>query len=516
MGTRDSYTFCIYFSTLYFEPQIMKKFIYSLLVVFLATVSCTKADFHAPVTDFDDHGKSLIVRNDSNRVSITDIYGIIAKDFPQTKGSIGVNDFEVTSYVRNRTDTLMYILNTGGNGWKIYSPDKRTPAILAEGDRGSFSLEDGSPAVAVWLDCLANDMERVLESSDDELTFSSEDIQAYKGFWNRSSGQTEEVQDVLDSIVRPFPLPLPKGHWEEEIYSTVIEYDRVDHMVPKWDQWSPYNRCCPYYVSNPTQRACAGCVAVAGAQILYYLHNKLGVPHSAYSYGTCVGNVDSYQRHFTHESTEVWEQMSVDYISPNDTLFSGDTLLPEAVLIGYVGALVDMHYRDNILFDIQYSWALPRNIKDNVLDYYNISSSRGDYDEDVVQSNLLNQMPVVVSATNLLIPADFNIHCFVIDGYRRMHTKYTYYHYFVIEEPPTRPVTMPAPYSTYSYSEPEMTAVKINWGWHTQWDEDNPLNDGWYTLTGGWTVVQIDETYDYNHNRNMIYGFEYVEPVSML
>ena len=120
----------------------MKKFIYLIFVVFVATLSCTKADFYAPVTDFEDHGMTLTASRDSNRVSLSDIYDVIERDFPNTKGSNAVNDFEVTSYVRNRADTLMYIVNSGGNGWKIYSSDKRTPAILAEGDKGYFSLEE--------------------------------------------------------------------------------------------------------------------------------------------------------------------------------------------------------------------------------------------------------------------------------------------------------------------------------------------------------------------------------------
>lgn len=37
-----------------------------------------------------------------------------------------------------------------------------------------------------------------------------------------------------------------------------------------------------------------------------------------------------------------------------------------------------------------------------------------------------------------------------------------------------------------------------------------PLNDGWYTLTDNWVVTELSgETYDYNHNRTMIYGFDY-------
>lgn len=201
----------------------MKKFIHSLLFVSLAAVSCTKVGIYAPMTDFDDHRMTLTAERDSNRVSLSDIYDVIARDFPQTKGSNAINDFEVTSYVRNRADTLMYIVNSGGNGWKIYSSDKRTPAILAEGDKGYFSLEEGSPAVAVWLDCLATDMERVLHSSDEELTFGKEDIQANKVFWMGALEPSDDTRTNWDSLLKPHPT----GHWEKELISSTIEYEEV-------------------------------------------------------------------------------------------------------------------------------------------------------------------------------------------------------------------------------------------------------------------------------------------------
>jgi len=469
----------------------MKKLIYSLLVVFLATVSCTKADFYAPVTDFDDHRMALTTRRDSSRVSLSDIYDVIERDFPQTKGSNAINDFEVTSYVRNRTDTLMYIVNSGGNGWKIYSSDKRTPPILAEGDKGYFSLEEGSPSVAVWLDCLASDMERVLRSSDEELTFSKEDIQANKMFWMGSLEPAENTRSKWDSLLKPHPT----GHWEKELISSTIEYEEVDHMAPKWHQESPYNQCCPYYVKKPTKKAYAGCVAVAGAQLLYCLNEKLGVPITMFSDGVCVGDVSNYQKYFSNESANIWDEMSSECVTSVDSLNSED------VLISYVGMLVNMHYCETD--DDGYSWALPRNIKGNILDTYGISSSRGSYDEDIVRESLLNNMPVVVSATDLLIPTDFSIHCFVIDGYRKERTKNTYRNYFVNDGTIVSDV-MPVPYLSYSYSTTRVTAIKINWGWDTQWAVPNPVNDGWYTLTGGWTVTN-GETYDYNHNRTMIY-----------
>lgn len=474
----------------------MKKCLNLIYIILL--VSCTELASVIPMTVSDIEQNSYKANRDSNRVSIHDVYDVLSRDFPNTKAASGIQEYDITSYVSNGNDTLMYIVNTKADGWKIYSSDKRVPAVLAEGYRGSFSIEEGSPAVAVWLDCVARDMERVHRSSDAELTFKKDEIEANKFYWTHQTEKLENNgQRLTDSLVI-----LPPGHWEEVTY-TSVERDSVVHMVPKWDQWEPYNECCPYYVNEPNSRACAGCVSIAGAQILYYLHNKLGVPASMYSHGSCVGNVDGFQKLFSSLSESVWDQMSIENQSSNNT----SSVIPEAILISYVGQLVNMHYCENGIDN--YSWALPRNIKDNVLDFYGITSSHENYDEDIVANSLLKGMPVIVSATDLLIPVDFDIHCFVIDGYKSERTKYTHHHYYVIESPPDQMITMPPKgYSTYTYSSSRVTAIKINWGWWSQWDSQDPKNDGWYALTGGWTVTNSGDTYDYNYNRKIIHGFE--------
>ena len=123
-----------------------------------------------------------------------------------------------------------------------------------------------------------------------------------------------------------------------------------------------------------------------------------------------------------------------------------------------------------------------------------------------MKANLENDLPVIVTATNLLIPADFDIHCFVIDGYKKTYTKYTHYHYWYVEDGgidlnPGEHM----PYYTYTYTTPEITAIKINWGWKSQWGSSH-VNDGWYSLTANW-YVQNGSYYSYNYNVSMSYGF---------
>jgi hypothetical protein len=464
------------------------------VIIFLA--SCAKIEPDAFLSSLENN---VVVENINevsydNNVYINDVLGIVERDFPDTKG-FEKPRYDLTSYVGKESDTLMYILNfKDGSGWKIYSSDKRTPAILAEGDSGYFSLEDGSPAVAMWLSCVADDMVRVHRASDSELRFSEEEIRFNRAFWTADKCVKVDRQISRESPQRNDP----PGHWEEEITAQTVVLESIDHMVAEWDQWAPYNRCSPYYVNDFDTRACAGCVAIAGSQMLFYLHGKIGLPTTMYSQGYCIGDLDDFQKYFNYENTTVWSSMSTNY-NTNSLDF-----IPEAVLIGYVGELVEMNYCE--VGSNRFSWTLPGKLKTKVFEPYGISCSQGMYNENSVKSSLLNQMPVIVTATNLLVPLDFDIHCFVIDGYRKTQIKYTHYHHYVYDVDPEEETPAPDEFYTYTYSVPDVTGIKINWGWWSQWT--NGANDGWYTLTGDWVVTNADgETYDYNYHRNMIYDF---------
>ena len=82
-------------------------------------------------------------------LSQEDIYAFIERNSPKTKGALASQP-SVVPYVDNQGhDTLMYIVNyPGEGGWKILSSDSRTPAIIAEGYTGSFSLDEADGAVA--------------------------------------------------------------------------------------------------------------------------------------------------------------------------------------------------------------------------------------------------------------------------------------------------------------------------------------------------------------------------------
>lgn len=455
-------------------------YILSALLQGFLSFSCSRIDPDVGLSGLDGCFST------SNTVTTSMVKDMLERNQSSTKADKKISQYTVEPYVFSG-DTLMYIVQfKHDGGWRILSSDTRVPPILAESESGCFSIEDGSPAVSVWLRNMANDMAKIRASSDEELTFSKEEIENNKRKWG------------IPSRYQPPEYSDPYGHWEVTSYSETEVLNTVNHMVAKWDQNSPYNELSPFYVDDPTKRAAAGCVAIAGSQVLLYLHSKLGVPSDMFSQGYCVGNTSYFYREFSNATSTVWNQMDTSYHS-----FSYGTL-PEAILIGLVGELVDMHYWEGISH--HNSWAFPENLRTNVFNSYGINCSRGSYDSDMVKTNLLNQLPVIVSGSNQLIPVDGNIHCFVIDGFKITRQKNTYIRFWVLDETPPPGYIMPEEQRSISYTSPDITSIKINWGWWSQWTYPY-INDGWYALTGGWTVNLDNEVFDYNYNLNMTYGF---------
>lgn len=423
-------------------------------------------------------------------VDLETVINFTERLYPHTKGD-NTSGFNVLPIVGTDSDTLMYIVNYGaGRGWKIFSADSRTPAVIAESDRGSFSLETGNEGLRVWMDGVSKNMEIIRHSEDAFLNFSRDEIIANKSFWNKEEGRG----------IHP-PVFEAQGEWHVSTHIETFVSDSLNHMTPKWYQREPYNDFCPLKTNGTVDRAKVGCVAVAGAQVLYYLHGKFGIPQTMVSSGYCVGDINNYTQSFFNPSSTVWASMDTTF---HNTSGSGGA---ERIMIGHVTNLVDSHFHNS------YTWALPANLRTNVFEWYGYSCSHGNYDDTVVKASLEADLPVIITATDLLIPTDGDIHTFVIDGYKSTYKKYIYHHYWVPYNPETF-IYLPEydDYYTISYSSPAITSIKMNWGWDSQWDKDNPLNDGWFSLTDSWIVFEgTSLEYDYNYHRKMIYGFTVTE-----
>lgn len=467
---------------------MVKQKVFPLLIVFLVFTALLGSCNKDKALVSSNTIKPIKSEKSETFVSWESINEYASRNNPRARSNERLG-YTINPVIGERSDTLMYIINYGnGDGWKIISADNRTPAIIAESENGSFTLDSENHSVNVWIECIANDISIIRQTGNDSLNFDEEEILANQSFWTPNH--------------RSQPLePDPDGYWTESITSEIIVVEAVEHMTPHWDQDTPYNRYCPLNSSDTTKRAPTGCVATAGAEVLYYLHDHLGVPSTMVSQGECVGDINNYYRHFYDENTSIWASMDTNYVS---------TLSPpyaEALMMGHIGALMGMNYHNS------YSWIYPARLRTHVFGPMGISCSHGSYDAAIVKSSLNNGLPVIVTASNLLIPLDFDIHCFVIDGYKKTYTKYKHHHYFIPYDPEmVLPPGVYESYDTYTYSSTDITAIKINWGWSSQWRSVDPLNDGWYTLTDDWNTLDGQgHEISYNYNREMIYGFSVVE-----
>lgn len=409
-----------------------------------------------------------------NYVTIDAVNSFVTNDIRTVKS--GVSGFKVTPYTSSDGDTLMYLVNyEDSKGWKIISSDSRTPAILAESEIGCFSVDDNTHGIQAWIDIVSNNIKRIRHLPDSALSFSPLDIALNRSTWTG------------ERVVRRGPGN-GYGYWEEIVSSEIEDYVIQDHFVAKWHQHEPYNQYCPLKTDGSGDRTPAGCVAVAGSEVLYYLHNQIGKPR--FMYTNVSYTADSII--FSNPDSTIWASMNpqCQFISYSN--------LPEAVMIRYVGAASATDYHNS------FSWALPMALRVLVFNGLGITCFSGAYDESIVKESMNSMMPVIVTASDQMIPVNGRIHCFVIDGFRMVRTKYTIYHHWDQNPESPNPHILPDYYS-YEYSPPFIYQIKINWGWESQWLIP-PVNDGWYSLTAHWEV-QNGETYNYNNNVSMIYGF---------
>ena len=431
----------------------MKTYLYSHLFIlfFLLIVNACAIE---PTPELINNNSDLfLVSNLNNRVSFKEAYAQ-ASIVTKTKSESDILCIEpIVSIVG---DTLMFIVNYY-EGWKILSADKRTPLIIASGDSGNISLSSDNLGFLAWLDMTATDMMRIINSDDRALNFTPEQIETHRKEWEKITRE-EDFSQEKGEIVSPMPKNDP-GLWElvgtstEEVY-----YDEEEHLIEaQWDQTDPYNYYCPPK-TNGTGNKPVGCTPVAGGQMLQYLYSQYGFPTS-FSFG---GN------------TGYMSDLSLAYNS-NPGLY--DT----ALFLRSIGFQLGASYGNNgtsVLF--------PMDKLKTLFESLGYTCTKQSYSADKVKQNLFNNMPVLVSGysgTILGLPNYSNGHTYIIDGYKLFRTKYTYYYERIYGDPPRYEHKQEV-----VFSSPYIGAIKMNWGWWTQW-ESPYTNNGWYALTGDWIVI---------------------------
>lgn len=404
-------------------------------------------------------------------------------------------------------DTLLYIVNFRNNaGWYIVSGDKRTEYILAQKGSGHLDLTEDNPGVDIWINDLTERIYDLRQNGEADSTSAN-----YK-MW--SALESMARLENLSSSASTFGLtddPIVERHSTRTEGVVSMQTHRVvtanvEHLTrTKWGQYYPLNfkvggiNGMPYLT---------GCVAVAGAQMLYFLHDKLGKPETAYTNAVQIDNGNgTYSFNYSNPTTTAWQEMytncEYDY---NELTSYGYNLV--SILMGEVGKSVGMRY------------GVDKSVADDskLRGLFNQKGIQCTYTQKFVAetaiANLERGMPIMLSATGrsvansaiapLSSAGGTSAHAWIMDGYQKSYDQTDYVYEELIEnyiryasgKVNIRVIhTGKLRYDT-TYSN-QSTFARMNWGYSGEWD------DGEYLMDGEW----ISNSTSYSYDKNMYYDF---------
>jgi len=436
----------------------------SALIVLSIVTSCSYSEFN---NDVPLRGRSIenlsfsgtrCLDQSQYKVDETDIDYYISFKEKVTQKDIVVNSVEL---VKKGGLVVAYAINYD-DSWELVSGDKRTPTVLASG-KGAFSTTSGNRSFDMWISHLCYSV-----SSLSKLTELKKIHQNNINHWRLITEDQEYLATIMDVTRSSFG-----SHLELDRIDTVDVSVSSNHLVSThWGQSAPFNMFCPLKSNSETQRVPAGCVAIAGAQILNYMYNEFGVPETAPTVASCSGHApNNYVMSQSGFSSSAWDSIS----NLDSTVI--------AALIAYVGKTAQLNYADNgttgSLYKLR-NYVLAPSIWDSVIwDYYD-----DDY-EDIVYNLLLSNLPSIIGV-NIFEGTNLDYiggHAFIIDSYKLAAIDY-YYYYNVIEAGQI--------VSSYEYVESTdpIRYFGMNWGWNGLYD------DGWYIAVGPWALNNYNYEFD--------------------
>lgn len=403
--------------------------------------------------------------------------------FGKTKGKT----ISIEPIIEGR-DTLAYIVNYD-NTWELLAADTRYTPILAKG-YGKYNLDELSSGQKTWLEAELYNIKAV---RDGELVVDEKEMRRNHQFWKKICGPqftTKAEGDPTEDNL----------YWE---LIEIIDYDYVientGHLVEtQWGQDWPWNAYIPYVEGNSGDRCKAGCVGVAGAQLLKFLSGSISKPVETYTNGVIIGDKDNWTFSYSNLSPSAWNNMALNRYE------STSRINQSALLIAWVANQIDTDFGESSSTTTD-TWD---ELKD-LLSELEISYLYSDYDNMLnhISYYLINRrQPCIIGASrNKIGIGDITInykngHVWLIDGYYRE----TFYKKYIYQW------TSRTDNHLYEYGEikeeieSEQDAyLLMNWGAEGQ--HDNALYASGPNAT--WQIVVNGETKHYRYNRNIIYDF---------
>ena len=378
--------------------------------------------------------------------------------------------------------TVMYLVEYLG-AWEILPADKRCSLILAQGEEHGFDWDIMIPPVKEYLTSLASQV-LSMRMTDNVQLFDDEnllkDIEDNLFFWKMIRIDSS-IFTMPDNSTRSGlePPGEPEGLWEivDAVRDTLF-YDSKTHLIQThWHQEDPYNSYCPYKSYSSTQRAPAGCVAIAGAQQAFYLHNKWGRPYYAPETAECLVHVPGSSTCYSASPSDPFFYTTDYSLTPWGQMETDDDVC--AKLIAAIGIAVRMDYY-NLHASAYLSWLKSLYFENNYL-----TCDFEDFNINTVYSNLSNEVPVICSANNTTGSG----HCFIIDGYLRHQYRLTTTFQFV----PFDGSPSDLERVEIVYYPPRVTSLCMNWGWIDNGDAFWFAPSAYWSA-GGHTYLPEDRT----------------------
>ena len=398
---------------------------------------------------------------------------------------------DITPYCGEPGIICFYIINYSDGGWDVIAADKRYDLLVAHNPFGCFEWDDLIPPIKDWMETIADEVLFFRGQQNQEM-FTKEDLDRvtanlleWEIITGKSIARIEESQTKSQFD--------PDGYWEIVSFQIdTLECHFVDHLIQThWHQDAPYNAYCPYQSNSSFLHVPAGCVAIAGAQVAYYLNDKIGLPQTAPLTAFCdamvPGPTNNTYGYYSPGSND--PHMSVSNYSSSAWALMGTSDDYVAKLIAQIGIGVSMKYYNNgsgaSLYhptnnDLMENYFIANGISCSYLSIVNSSLS-------TLYDNLLDDIPVIAGASSSSYTGA--AHAFIIDGCDYKLLRFTT-HYTWIPSSPNGPI-----YDDRIEIDDRISArITMNWGF----GNSLPYDSGWYSPLGTWQVAGINyDSYKY-------------------
>ena len=401
-------------------------------------------------------------------------------------------DASITPYP-DKDNPSVYILNypattTAPKGrWEVVSADKRTEVVLVSG-HGYLDIANTDPGLAGWIKAVAGEVAALrdytgpVKNSEERYKFWTSMVEYGKYFEKIRNGNLEFDPDYNNEVYGQLVFdqtramstdtsyhPVP-GHYEYSYTRTNYQIDfQCPHLIStKWGQNAPFNQYCPKNADIPGLRAPVGSEAVAGGQIVYYMHYGNDACPEVYSEAYCTAyfgpNMD-------------WEQMEqFNKASANWSLFqTSDSTRMAAVMLANIGKDIQMEYGANYsyanLYDLQDCLYAEYGLESDCLAFNN--GTENPYER--IKQSLQECYPVIVHSNGNnqgTLP-----YTFIMDGCR-VGVEYMFSDYEYVPDPG---YSLPhLVVGRVVHSATPKTQVCINWG------SNGSNSEVWADISGDW------------------------------